>query len=433
MEAAGNLQTNVAGGTALLLGDKPLSDAFVKSGNDLTKFGQRIGNGVVDTKNWNDTMSLVDKAQGFEKLGVMAGRIMDGNSGLSRQVQVELKQELPGLFLGGGTVKGIMLASGAMEVGETAGNAALDAYQADIDAGKSHAQALSSARVAGGTAAMTEAALQLTLGKLADFGAGKIGNVAGKAGFKIGTEGLIEGAQEGGASLAVNAALGQELNVNKALTQTVGGMAVGKGTAVATAPADIAQDISQTGVTSNTGGGRPPPGGGSPGTADLGVIGSVTPGADKVTGADLGAIGAVTPGADVIADLQAAGLTQDNAGVTLTNDVVSQAQQNMADLGLNVSDETATSLATKIENATKANATADTKADVISELQAAGLTETKANNLADVLADTSAEFMDAFAKARVNTSPTVSAINANISLMWVNDFYTIVEPNLYPI
>ena len=239
-EAAGNLEKNVAGGLALLTNNKPLADAFVKSGNDLTKVGQSIGNGVVDTKNWNDTTQLIQNAQGWEKVGILAGRIMDGTSGLGRQVEVELRQELPGLFLGGGSVKGILVATGAMDTAETAGNAALDTYDESIKKGKTHADALSDARKAGAAAGMAEAAVQLTLGKVADVVVGKIGNIGAKAGTKIVGETVVEGGQEGGSSLAVNAILGQELDANKALTQTVLGGAVGKGTAVATSPSDIA-------------------------------------------------------------------------------------------------------------------------------------------------------------------------------------------------
>jgi hypothetical protein len=240
-EAAGNLEKNVAGGIALLTNNKPLADAFVKSGNDLTKVGQSIGNGVVDTKNWNDTTQLIQNAKGWEKVGILAGRIMDGTSGLGRQVEVELRQELPGLFLGGGSVKGILLATGAMDTAETAGNAALEAYdEAVTKQGKSHADALSDARKAGAAAGMAEAAVQLTLGKVADVVVGKIGNIGAKAGTKIVGEGIVEGGQEGGSSLAVNLALGQDADVNKALTQTVLGTAVGKGSAVATTPSDIA-------------------------------------------------------------------------------------------------------------------------------------------------------------------------------------------------
>ena len=240
MEAAGNLQKNVAGGAALMFDNKPLADAFVKSGDDLAKFGQSIGSGVVDTKNWNDTMSLLEKASGFEKLGVIAGRILDGTSGLGRQVEVELRQELPGLFLGAGSVKGILIATGLMDTAETAGNAALNTYDDAVKQGKTHADALSDARKAGAVAGMTEAAIQLTLGKVADVIVGKVGNIGAKAGAKVFGEGVVEGGQEGASSLAVNAALGQDLDFNRALTQSIAGAAVGKGTAATTSPADIA-------------------------------------------------------------------------------------------------------------------------------------------------------------------------------------------------
>jgi hypothetical protein len=338
-EAAGNIQSKVFGGGALLLGDKPLSDAIVAGGDKLTKLGQSLGTGPQDTQNWNDTLDLINKAKGFEKVAVMAGRIMDGTSGLGRQVEVELRQELPGMLLGGGSVKGIMLATGAMDVGETAGNAALEAYDDDIKKGKSHAQAMSSARAAGGTAAMTEAAIQLTLGKLADFGAGKIGNVAGKAGTKVVGEGIVEGAQEGGASLAVNLALGQDLDVNKALTQTVVGGAVGKGAATATSGVDIAQsDALNQATTGDTTGAT---------ATDLGAVGATRPGAEVTSGTDLGTIGTVTPGGDVVID--GAGTL---AGTGATTISVADAQTVMGDLGLNVSNDTAVDLATKINNVT---------------------------------------------------------------------------------
>ena len=240
-EAAGNLEKNVAGGLALVFNNKPLADALVKSGDDTTKMGQSIGTGVEDTKNWNETMELMSNATGLKKIGIMAGRIMDGTSGLSRQVQVELRQELPGLFLGGGTVRGILVATGAMDALETQGDAALGAYDAAIKKGATHASALASARTAGLVAGMTEAAVQLTLGKVADVVVGKIGNVTSRTTGKIVGEGVVEGTQEGGAALAVDLALGNTLNVNNYLTQAVAGAAVGKGTAVATSATDVAQ------------------------------------------------------------------------------------------------------------------------------------------------------------------------------------------------
>ena len=52
-EAVGELTKNVGGGTSLLLNNKPLADALVKSGNDLIVSGQSIGDGPKDTANWN--------------------------------------------------------------------------------------------------------------------------------------------------------------------------------------------------------------------------------------------------------------------------------------------------------------------------------------------------------------------------------------------
>jgi len=127
-----------------------------------------------------------------------------------------------------------------MDVAETSGNAALDAYDDAVKKGATHTDALADARKAGAAAGLAEAAIQLTLGKVADVVVGKIGNVGAKAGAKVLGEGFVEGGQEGSSSLAVNAILGQELDVNKALTQAVAGAAVGKGSSATTSPTDIA-------------------------------------------------------------------------------------------------------------------------------------------------------------------------------------------------
>jgi hypothetical protein len=331
LEAAGELSKNVVGGMALFFNNKPLSDAVVKGGNDLINLGQSVGDGPQDTKNWNDTMNLVDKASGWEKLGVMAGRLMDGTTGLGRQVAVELRQELPALFLGGGSVKGILLASGLVDTTDTGGNAVLDAYQQNIDKGGSHESALAAGRTAGATAAATEAVIQATLGKLGDLAAGKLDNLVAKGATKSTSEAIVEGVQEGGAGAAVDVALGNALDLNKYLTQGVAGAAVGKGTAVATSGSDAAQSGAPNQAAPTTG---------TPGTSatDLGAIGATQPGAAVVTGADLGAVGSVTPGADLAVGAQDA-------------ISVADAQQVMGDLGLNVSDDAAVSLATKIEAA----------------------------------------------------------------------------------
>lgn len=246
MEAAGELQRNVAGGTALLLNNKPLADAFVKGGDDLIKLGQSIGTGPRDSQNWQTTLNLLNAADGWkEKLGVIAGRILDGNSGLGRQVEMELRQELPALFLGGGSARAILVASGLVDTADTAGNAALEAYDDAVRSGKKHDDALADARRAGAAAGATEATIQLTLGKLADLGLGKLDNIIAKGAGRATGETVTEGAQEGAASAAVDLALGRDININKAITEAIIGSAVGGGTSTTTTPVSSAQDISQ--------------------------------------------------------------------------------------------------------------------------------------------------------------------------------------------
>lgn len=238
-EAAGELQKNL-GGVALALDNKPLADAIISGGSKLQNLGQSIGTAPEDTKNWNDTVDLINKASGTEKLAVLAGRIMDGTSGLARQVGLELRQEIPALFLGGGLLRPTMIASGLIDTADTGGAAVVDAYDNAVRDGKTHQEALSAGRMAGTAAAATEAAIQLTLGKLADVAGGKLDNVISKGSAKVAGEGAVEGAQEAGASAAVDVALGNAIDVNKALTQGVLGAAVGKGTAATTSPVDAA-------------------------------------------------------------------------------------------------------------------------------------------------------------------------------------------------
>jgi trimeric autotransporter adhesin len=427
-EAAGNLEKNVAGGIALLTNNKPLADAFVKSGNDLTKVGQSIGNGVVDTKNWNDTTSLIQNAQGWEKLGILAGRIMDGTSGLGRQVEVELRQELPGLFLGGGSVKGILVATGAMDVGETTGNAALETYDESIKAGKTHADALSDARKAGAAAGMAEAAVQLTLGKVADVVVGKIGNIGAKAGTKIVGETVVEGGQEGGSSLAVNAILGQELDANKALTQTVLGGAVGKGTAVATSPTDIATTETinnnitaavtsgnaasvNTAITNSV---QQSLSGGSSVEVAVGstVNSAITSGADASTSITTAVSSAVTSGADVNQTVTASVGSAITAGADSTvaiNSTVTSAITSGADSSQVVSSAVTASI----------TAGTSTETAISTSVQAAvtaGASVTTATNSAVTAAVTTAVTTGADTTTAINSSVTAAVTaGANVN------------------
>jgi len=250
-EAAGELQKNL-GGVALALDNKPLADAIISGGEKLQNLGQSIGTAPEDTKNWNDTVDLISKAKGTEKLAVLAGRVMDGTSGLGRQIGLELRQELPALFLGGGSLKATMLASGLIDTADTGGAAVVEAYDNAIKKGETHEEALSAGRKAGGAAAATEAAIQLTLGKIADVAAGKLDNIISKGTTKVAGEGVVEGSQEAGASAAVDVALGNAIDVNKALTQGVLGAAVGKGTAATTSPVDAATATEAASTVSNT-------------------------------------------------------------------------------------------------------------------------------------------------------------------------------------
>jgi hypothetical protein len=254
-EAAGELQKNL-GGIPLAFDNKPLADIIISGGSKLQALGQSLGDGPQDTKNWNDTVDLISKAKGTEKLAVLAGRIMDGTSGLARQIGVELRQEIPALFLGGGLLRPTMIASGLIDVADTGGAAVIEAYDDVVKKGGTHAEGLSAGRKAGAAAAATEAVIQATMGKLGDFAAGKLDNVLSKGTTKIGSEGVVGGTQEAGSSAAVDLALGNAIDVNKAITQGVLGTAVSKGAATATSGIDAAQtdsinNIISTAVASN--------------------------------------------------------------------------------------------------------------------------------------------------------------------------------------
>jgi hypothetical protein len=240
-EAAGELQRRIGGGTALAFDNKPLADKLINSGNRLQEFGQSIGSGPEDTKNWKDTVDLVDKAKGpLEKAAVFAGRFLEGKSGLARQVEIEFRQELPALFMGAGLLRPTMIASGVIDAADTGGGAVIEAYDETIKNGGTHKEGLLAGRKAGAAAAATELVIQATLGKLGEVAAGKLDNIISKGATKIFGETAVEAGQEGGASLAVNAALGQALDVNKAWTEAIVGGAVGKGTATAASPVDAA-------------------------------------------------------------------------------------------------------------------------------------------------------------------------------------------------
>jgi len=415
LEAAGELSKNIIGGTALFFDNKPVADAVVKSGDALIKLGQSVGTGPQDTKNWNDTINLVDKAQGWEKLGVVAGRILDGTSGLGRQVELELRQELPALFLGGGSVKGILVASGLVDTADTGGNAVLDAYQEDIDKGGNHQSAMAAGRKAGVAAAGTEAAIQLTLGKLGDLAAGKLDNLLAKGTTKIGSEGVVEGSQEAGASAAVDLALGNAIDVNKALTQGVAGAFIGKGTATATSGVDAAQTESisnniSTAVASN-----------NPETVNSAITNSVqtslSSGAsvDVAVGETVGA--AITNGADPVTSINNAVSTAIESGAD-TSQVVASTITSAANTGASID----TAVAASVSSAVKAGA------DVNSVVAAATEAANSTGNNVSITSDANVVTIN---NATTNTNTTVdvasgvtTSVNNNTGVTTVVDANT---------
>jgi len=378
LEAAGELSKNIIGGTALFFDNKPVADAVVKSGDALIKLGQSVGTGPQDTKNWNDTINLVDKAQGWEKLGVVAGRILDGTSGLGRQVELELRQELPALFLGGGSVKGILVASGLVDTADTGGNAVLDAYQEDIDKGGNHQSAMAAGRKAGVAAAGTEAAIQLTLGKLGDLAAGKLDNLLAKGTTKIGSEGVVEGSQEAGASAAVDLALGNAIDVNKALTQGVAGAFIGKGTATATSGVDAAQTESISNNISSA------VASGNPAAVNSAITGNITTAAESGADVDLSIAStvssAVTAGADVnsviAAATEAANSTGNNVSITSDSNVVTI---NNATTNTNTTVDVASGVTTSVNNNTGVTTVVDANTNTTTTVDANTNTTTQTN------------------------------------------------------
>jgi hypothetical protein len=185
-----------------------------------------------------------------DKVGIMFGRMFDGTSGFSRQTMIELRQEWPAFFLGGMGVKTAMIASGVIDTFDTAGNAAIEAYDGAIKQGKTDAEALTVARQAGLAAGGTEAAVQLTLGKLADFGVNKLDNVFAKAGARTGAEYLTEGAQEGLGSAATDYVVKGAVDLNEAITKGLIGAQIGGQLSGATSPLAISQDMANRPIVS---------------------------------------------------------------------------------------------------------------------------------------------------------------------------------------
>ena len=413
-EAAGELQRNL-GGVVLALDNKPLADAIISGGSKLQNLGQSIGSGPQDTKNWNDTINLIDKADGiFEKGAVIAGRIMDGTSGLGRQVEVELRQELPALFLGGGSLKGVLIAGGLVDTADTGGAAVIDAYDNVIKNGGTHQEGLSAGRKAGGAAAATEAVIQATLGKIADFGAGKLDNLISKGTAKVAGEGVVEGSQEAGASAAVDLALGNAIDVNKALTQGVLGAAVGKGTATTTSAVDAAQTDSisnsiSTAVAS-----------GNPAAVNSAITGSITAAAESGANVDLSIASTVSSAVEAGADVGAVIAAATDAAASTGNDVSITSDANVvtinnATTNTNTTVNTATGVTTTVDNANNVTTTMSGNTTTVVDANTSITSQTKVdgNTQTTVISDANANTNTQTVVDTNNNTTTSTTVDAN--------------------
>jgi hypothetical protein len=381
----------------------------------LQNLGQSIGSGPQDTKNWQDTLSLVDKASGiFEKGAVIAGRILDGTSGLGRQVEVELRQELPALFLGGGSLKGVLIAGGLVDTADTGGAAVIDAYDGVIKNGGTHQEGLSAGRKAGGAAAATEAVIQATLGKLADFGAGKLDNLISKGTAKVAGEGVVEGSQEAGASVAVDLALGNAIDVNKALTQGVVGAAVGKGTATATSGVDAAQVESVNNSVSTA------VASGNPAAVNSAITGSITTAAESGANVDLTIASTVSSAVGAGADVNAVVAAVTDAATSTGNDVSITSDANVvtinnATTNTDTTVNTATGVTTTVDNANNVTTTVsgNTTTVVDAGTNTTSQTTVNGNTQTTVVADTNAN-TNTQTTVDTNTNTTTSTtVNTN--------------------
>jgi hypothetical protein len=327
------------GGTASALGLTGPNNTLTQAGNAQTKAGEGIQLEAINAANSN-VIGAVQKAEGFIPKVVAGAKAIIENPLSANMAAIELLQEaLPigvaakvyGLA-GKYAAIGVDVALNAIESGGAAYN---ERYDADIKAGKSPEKADSDATksfwvasaVTAVTGGITDMALVNKITKTLD-------DAAAKAVTKPVSTGAVSGAKEAGSEGAevfatgvlTALALGEKPDINKILTQTivegyVGGKTSGSLDATNTA-IDTASGAGKVGATA----------------VDLGDVGAARPGAEVTTGTDLGSIGKVTPGADT-------------AVVNQGTISVADAQATMSDLGLTVSDDSAVSLATKIQEA----------------------------------------------------------------------------------
>jgi len=355
------------GGTASALGLAGPNNTLTQAGNAQTQAGEGLQLESINKANSN-VISAVQKADGFIPKVVAGAKAIIENPLSANMAAIEILQEaLPigvaakvyGLA-GKYAAIGVDVALNAIESGGAAYN---ERYNADIKAGvpkeKADSDATKSFWVASAvtavTGGITDMALVNKITKTLDDAAAKaVTRPVSTGAVSAAKEAPSEAAEVFATGVLTALALGETPDINKILTQTivegyVGGKTAGAidttDSAINATTGDYSNVAGTTGSTAGAVGGGSP--GGGLGNVDLGAVGAVTPGADVVTGTDLGSIGSVIPGSDAVV-----GGASTLGGTGATTISVADAQTVMGDLGLNVSNDTAVSLATKINNVT---------------------------------------------------------------------------------
>jgi hypothetical protein len=349
VQAIGNLTSNVGGIIDLVSGGP------TEAGNKLRDIASQV---ETFTSSISDPQikagqqaigTAIDKADGLiGKAAALATSAYENPLGAANWVFTEAFEEVPGVgialkvgrALGAGTAAskaGVLGTTIANDMVESGGAAYNETYK---EALKTMPEA--EARIAARNASLASMAVT---GVTQGIVEGKVVNkVLGRETAGEFTEGALQ-------SGATQLALGQDLSVDKMLTQGVIEAGVGKGastTAAGVTATNIGtgSDATTTGATNNLGAvGATVPGGTSTGTTtnntDLGSVGAETPGASTVTGNDLGAIGSVTPGADAVVGGEATvgdtAVSGDTSTADITNSVTTQIGSG-ADAGVVVGD-----------------------------------------------------------------------------------------------
>ena len=334
VRAGGNLLSNAGGIVDLVAGKSTDAGNKLRGLSDqIESFTTSISDPKIKTQQ-QAIGSAIDKAEGLTgKTAALLSSAWDNPLGAASWVFTEGFEEVPGvgLALKAGSklgTYGIAIANDMMESGGSAYN---DTYKAAIKQGMSEDDARVAARNSSLAAmAVTGVTQGVVEGKLLNNVIGK--NTTGE---------LVEGSLQSGAT---QIALGQDVSLDKMLTQGVIEAGVGKGassTANAVTATNIGADTATaaaTGAAAGAATGAATTGGASTGsttgTTNLGSVGAEVPGAKTTVSNDLGAIGSVTPGGDVAVTGSTA--TGDVGTATVTGDTAATGATSTSDIASNV-------------------------------------------------------------------------------------------------